>query len=57
MLFFNKREKTMLEWINLERDSQLQEIIDASRSGPVAIFKHSVRCGVSFAVKRRIERR
>ena len=57
MLFFNKRKKSMLEWVKLERGSQLQEIEDASKHGPVDIFKHSVRCGVSFAVKRRIERR
>ncbi len=36
-----------VEWKPLTEIGQLNEIIDESTEKPVAIFKHSTRCGVS----------
>ncbi len=43
-------------WKQLEHPEQLEEIKEMSKSKPVAIFKHSIRCGVSSMVKSQLER-
>ena len=48
-------EESNLNWIPLTSLDQLQEIQKISQSEPVAIFKHSTRCGISSMVKRRFE--
>jgi len=45
----------MLEWQDLETSGDLQTLIRRSHDIPVVIFKHSVRCGASAIVKRRLE--
>lgn len=45
-----------MNWSNLETAAQLDSIIEESLSQPVAIFKHSTRCGVSGTVMRQLER-
>ena len=45
-----------MNWILLENEKQLDEIIDASNSIPQVIFKHSTRCGTSKMVKNRLDR-
>ena len=45
-----------MNWIPLQSESQLQEIIDKSTETPQVIFKHSTRCGVSSMVKNRLEK-
>ncbi len=35
------------DWKSLERDEQWLDLIENSRDQPVAVFKHSARCGVS----------
>lgn len=42
-------------WHPLETETQLQEAIMLSNSGPVILFKHSTRCSISAAAWRRME--
>jgi bacillithiol system protein YtxJ len=46
----------MINWHPLEDTDQLQEIIAASASAPIVIFKHSTRCSVSSMALSRLER-
>jgi bacillithiol system protein YtxJ len=34
-------------WIHLQTEGQLQALLEASHTKPVAVFKHSTRCGTS----------
>lgn len=43
-------------WNDLIEESQLAEIKQLSYTQPVAIFKHSTRCGISAMAKSRLER-
>ncbi|MCI5081571.1 MAG: bacillithiol system redox-active protein YtxJ [Saprospiraceae bacterium] len=56
--FFKDSSKRDMEtnWKQLEHPEQLEEIKEMSKSKPVAIFKHSIRCGVSSMVKSQLER-
>jgi bacillithiol system protein YtxJ len=45
-----------MDWISLENESQLDEIITLSGSAPQVIFKHSTRCSVSSMVKNRLDK-
>lgn len=45
-----------MNWITLNDESQLQEIISRSNKKPQVIFKHSTRCSVSSMAKNRLER-
>jgi bacillithiol system protein YtxJ len=44
-----------MDWIPLVREEQLKEISAMSFSKPVALFKHSTRCGISAMAKNRLE--
>ncbi|MFK7969667.1 MAG: bacillithiol system redox-active protein YtxJ [Bacteroidia bacterium] len=46
---FSSKPKNSLPdgWQNLEKMSQLDEIIAASHEKPQLLFKHSIRCGIS----------
>ena len=44
-----------MAWQNLQSTDQLSQIAEASRNRPQLIFKHSTRCGISSAAKRRLE--
>jgi len=44
-----------MNWRSLESEEDLQRIIKDSHQQPLAIFKHSTRCGISSMVKRRLE--
>ena len=46
----------MLSWTPLKDKNQLEQLIKNSQMKPVAIYKHSTRCGTSAAVKHRLER-
>ena len=49
----------MIEWLSLEKDQQLDDIIQLSYNvqvDAVAIFKHSTRCSISSMAKNRLER-
>ena len=45
-----------MEWIELKEESQLDKIVEESKTNPVVIFKHSIRCSISAAAHGRIER-
>lgn len=45
-----------MNWISLQDEKQLDEIIAASNAIPQVIFKHSTRCGTSSMVKNRLDR-
>ena len=62
MGLFSKSKKTKEEkienqvpWHILSDITQLEEIKELSKSMPVAIFKHSTRCGISRMVLRQFE--
>lgn len=50
-----KEEKAPMPWRRLTELSQLDEIAEASKSKPQAIFKHSTTCGISRMVIRQLE--
>jgi bacillithiol system protein YtxJ len=43
-----------MDWISLEAESQLKDIIEHSAKKPQLIFKHSTRCSVSSMAKGRL---
>ncbi|MEO8820633.1 MAG: bacillithiol system redox-active protein YtxJ [Ginsengibacter sp.] len=45
-----------MNWISLQDEKQLDEIIAASNIIPQIIFKHSTRCGTSSMVKNRLDK-
>ncbi|CAL2080936.1 bacillithiol system redox-active protein YtxJ [Tenacibaculum sp. 190524A02b] len=50
----NKKE-SYVNWIQLKSIEQLKEIDKLSNHEPIAIFKHSTRCGISRMVIQRFE--
>jgi bacillithiol system protein YtxJ len=50
-----KKEKEALPWQALTNISQLDAIVEESKTTTVAIFKHSTRCGISRMVLRNFE--
>ena len=49
-------EKAAFDWKQLTEESQLQEIIEASKVKPQVLFKHSTRCSISSMALTRFER-
>ena len=45
-----------IHWIPLTSLNQLKEIKEQSKQEPVAIFKHSTRCGISSMVIKQFEK-
>ncbi len=45
-----------MKWNHLTNESQLEQIIEKSKSVPQVIFKHSTRCSISAMAKSRLER-
>lgn len=43
-----------MDWISLEDELQLKDIIERSEQRPQLIFKHSTRCSVSSMAKNRL---
>ena len=54
--FSEQREELPENWKTFHAPEQLDEIVDRSFHRPVAIFKHSTRCGISLMAKRQLER-
>ncbi|WP_299134407.1 bacillithiol system redox-active protein YtxJ [uncultured Tenacibaculum sp.] len=50
-----KEEKSLVNWLPLRSMDQLKEIEILSKKEPIAIFKHSTRCGISRMVIQRFE--
>ncbi|CAM3505199.1 bacillithiol system redox-active protein YtxJ [Aequorivita lipolytica] len=51
-----KEEIVEVPWHVLGKMEQLDEIIEQSKTKPVAIFKHSTRCGISRGVLKLLEK-
>lgn len=50
-----EKESKQVPWRVLSDINQLDEIKELSKATPVAIFKHSTRCGISRMVMRQFE--
>jgi len=48
-------EDKIMNWIKLEQESQLDQIVVLSYTRPQAIFKHSTRCSISNVAKNRLD--
>ena len=46
-----------MNWIPLNQEAQLDEIIVNSNTIPQVIFKHSTRCSISSMAKNRLDRK
>lgn len=46
-----------MNWIPLQDEKQLNEIVAASNNIPQVIFKHSTRCGISSMAKSRLDKK
>ena len=46
-----------MNWIPLQTEDQLQEIVLNSSSKPQVIFKHSTRCSISSMAKNRLDKK
>lgn len=46
-----------MNWIPLQSEDQLQEIVLNSDTKPQVIFKHSTRCSVSSMAKNRLDKK
>jgi bacillithiol system protein YtxJ len=46
----------MIQWIPLNSESQLNDIVEQSNDVPCLIFKHSTTCSISAMAKSRLER-
>lgn len=55
-LIGNHRESLLEGWQTLEKEEQIEEVLQASQAKPVLIFKHSPHCGTSAMVKHQVER-
>lgn len=51
-----KEELIEVPWHQLQDITQLDSIVEESKQMPVAIFKHSTRCGISRMVLRQFEK-
>ena len=51
-----KEEIIEVPWHVLSKVEQLDEIVEQSKTKPVAIFKHSTRCGISRGVLKLVEK-
>lgn len=49
------KEKKLVPWHRLNAMDQLETISEESKTRPVAIFKHSTRCGISRMVLNQFE--
>lgn len=45
-----------MNWIPLNEETQLQDIIQKSENTPQVIFKHSTRCSISSMAKSRLDK-
>lgn len=45
-----------INWLQLQSSSQIEEIIEHSKSVPCLIFKHSTRCSISSLAQNRLSK-
>jgi len=46
-----------MNWIPLQNEEQLNDIISSSADQPKVIFKHSTRCSISSMAKNRLDKK
>jgi len=46
-----------MNWIPLNQETQLDDIVATSNTVPQVIFKHSTRCSISSMAKNRLDRK
>lgn len=46
-----------MDWISLENEDQLDQLINQSFTTPQLIFKHSTRCSISSMAKNRLDKK
>ena len=51
----SQESKINKDWKTLDTLEQLEDILKASEKKPIAIFKHSTRCGISSMAKTQLE--
>jgi bacillithiol system protein YtxJ len=52
----NKEESVEIQWVTLTEMSQLDEVLEESKTQTVFIYKHSTRCSISSMAMNRLER-
>ncbi|MGY5352754.1 bacillithiol system redox-active protein YtxJ [Wenyingzhuangia sp. IMCC45533] len=52
----NASSASKVNWIELTNVSQLDEVVEASKTSKVIIFKHSTRCSISASVLNKFEK-
>lgn len=50
-----QQEPIHKDWMHLQSEEELSDIMDRSYHKPQIIFKHSIRCGVSSMAKHQLE--
>jgi bacillithiol system protein YtxJ len=57
-MFWKKKDSNTTEigWENLTEISQLEKLVEESKTQPVLIYKHSTRCAISSMALDRLER-
>ena len=57
MFWKSKKENSgeKVNWIELNGEAQLEELLKESKDQPVLIYKHSTRCGISSMTLNRLE--
>lgn len=59
MGWFSKKEinnTSSLDWLVLNSEEQLKQLLEDSNKEPIILFKHSTRCSISSMAKTRLER-
>jgi len=51
----SQKNELHANWITLDNEEQLKEVIKGSHEKPVMLYKHSTTCGISAAAKDRLE--
>lgn len=51
----NNQKVVKAPWVPLDNINQLDAIVEASKTKPQLLFKHSTRCGISRMVKKQFE--
>jgi bacillithiol system protein YtxJ len=55
-LFSTNKPDIDPNWIVLENEEVLEQILSDESGKAIVLFKHSTRCGISFSVKQKLEK-
>ena len=51
------KQQAKVNWIPLNNISQLDDVVEASKTNKVIVFKHSTRCSISASVLNKFEKK